>query len=57
MGAPVIRVAGLSKRYRIGEVREPSGYLREALTDVLKAPFRRTARAGAPARSRPASRL
>jgi len=48
MGSSVIRVAGLSKRYRVGTAREPSGHIREALTDALRAPFRRAARSSAP---------
>jgi lipopolysaccharide transport system ATP-binding protein len=40
MSAPAIRVAGLSKRYRIGE-RERYGALRDSLAHALGAPLRR----------------
>lgn len=41
MTKPIIRVEGLSKRYRIGKRREPYGTLREAATRAAQAPFRR----------------
>jgi lipopolysaccharide transport system ATP-binding protein len=44
VGSPAIRVRGLSKQYRIGAPSRPSGHLREALTDLVRAPFRRLAR-------------
>ncbi|HEV8438084.1 MAG TPA: ABC transporter ATP-binding protein [Methylomirabilota bacterium] len=44
MSAPVIRAEGLSKSYRIGGPAPPVGHLREALTEMLAAPFRRLAR-------------
>ena len=46
MGSPAIRVQGLSKRYWIGAPSRPAGHLREALTDLVTAPFRRLARLG-----------
>ena len=44
MTSPAIRVQGLSKRYWIGAPSRPAGHLREALTDLVSAPFRRRAR-------------
>ncbi len=44
MGSPAIRVQGLSKRYWIGAPSRAAGHLREALTDLVTAPFRRPAR-------------
>jgi lipopolysaccharide transport system ATP-binding protein len=44
MGSTAIRVRGLSKRYWIGAASRPAGHLREALTDLVTAPFRRLAR-------------
>jgi lipopolysaccharide transport system ATP-binding protein len=46
MSAPLIRVQGLSKRYRLGSAAQPVGHLREALTNLMKAPFWRLARGG-----------
>ena len=42
MGDAAIRVEGLSKRYRLGELQRYKA-LRDTLTDALYAPFRRTA--------------
>jgi lipopolysaccharide transport system ATP-binding protein len=39
---PAIRVAGLRKRYRIGERRQPYTTLRESLLEALRAPLRVT---------------
>ena len=47
MTEPVIRVEGLSKRYRIG-VREQYGSLRESLMRAAKAPFLRLTQIGKP---------
>ena len=44
MSALAIRVQGLSKRYRIGGAAPGPGHLREALMDILAAPFRRLGR-------------
>jgi lipopolysaccharide transport system ATP-binding protein len=41
VSTPVIRVQGLGKRYRIGGPVERPGHLREALVDMVMAPFRR----------------
>jgi len=38
---PIIRVEGLSKQYRIGTKQASYATLRESLTDVVSAPFRR----------------
>lgn len=38
---PIIRVENLSKQYRIGKSQEPYGTLRESLTRIARAPFRR----------------
>ena len=38
---PIIKVENLSKRYRIGERRDPYGSLRESLVRAARAPFRR----------------
>jgi lipopolysaccharide transport system ATP-binding protein len=45
MGAAAIRVHGLGKRYQIGAAAPRAGHLREALTDLVLAPFRRAAAA------------
>ena len=44
MGSTAIRVRGLSKRYWIGASSRPAGHLREALTDLVTASFRRRSR-------------
>jgi homopolymeric O-antigen transport system ATP-binding protein len=41
MGAPAIRVEGLSKRYLIGGPEPRGGHLREMVMGLLTAPFRR----------------
>ena len=38
---PIIRVAGISKRYRLGGPARPANNLREALGDLIVAPLRR----------------
>ena len=43
MGTAAIRVHGLAKRYEIGAAVPRAGHLREALTDLVAAPFRRAA--------------
>ena len=51
MSLPAIRVEGLGKRYQIGGPAHRPGHLREALVDMIAAPFRR-ARWGGAARAR-----
>ncbi len=46
MSAPVIRVQGLGKRYRIGGPAQRPGHLREALVDMVASPFRRLVATG-----------
>lgn len=48
MGTPIIRVQGISKRYRIGGPQQRVEHLREAIVDLLAAPFRALARVGRP---------
>jgi lipopolysaccharide transport system ATP-binding protein len=44
MSGLAVRVQGLSKRYRIGGAAPGPGHLRDALVDMLAAPFRRLGR-------------
>ena len=46
MGEPAIRVAGVSKRYRIGARQAPHKTFREAVADLALAPLRRLRRFG-----------
>ncbi|HEY9283779.1 MAG TPA: polysaccharide ABC transporter ATP-binding protein [Pyrinomonadaceae bacterium] len=51
---PIIRVEGLSKRYRLGDLRPGYTTLREALADSVARPLRRLRRAGGGYDGRPA---
>jgi lipopolysaccharide transport system ATP-binding protein len=46
---PLIRVQALSKRYRVAGGPQPVGHLREAMTRMMTAPFRRLAGEARPA--------
>jgi lipopolysaccharide transport system ATP-binding protein len=48
MSKPIIKVAGVSKRYRLGALQESYTTLREALTGTLRAPFGRLRRGARP---------